>query len=86
LQFHHIIMSAPAQSDDSTSRAPSSTRSEQALRPTPVIETVEAKEARLLQRQPTNISDPEGQVTTAAENDVFGNEDNAEIHYKTCKW
>lgn len=78
-------MSTITESDDSTSCTPSSTRSEQALRPTTVIETVEAKEARL-QREPTNISDPEGQVTTAAENDVFGNEDNAEIHYKTCKW
>jgi len=78
-------MSTRADREDSNSRAPSSTQSEQALQPTPIIKTAEAKEAGL-ETRPTNLSDPEGQVTTAPENDVFGNEDNADIHYKTCKW
>lgn len=35
----------------------------------------------------TRASDPEGQViSTAVDNDVFGNEEGAEVHYKTCKW
>lgn len=36
--------------------------------------------------QDTNTSDPEGQIAQPAENDVFGNEEGAEVHYKTCKW
>jgi hypothetical protein len=51
----------------------------------PHVKTTEAKESGLLQ-QSTNASDPEGQVEPVAERDAFGNEDGAEIHYKTCKW
>jgi hypothetical protein len=39
-----------------------------------------------VQQPATNVSDPEGQVASAVENDVFGNEDGAEVHYKTCEW
>jgi hypothetical protein len=39
-----------------------------------------------VQQPATNFSDPEGQVASAVENDVFGNEDGAEVHYKTCEW
>ena len=31
-------------------------------------------------------SDIEGQVSRNAEEDVFGNEEGAEIQYKTCEW
>ncbi|KAH3916998.1 hypothetical protein HBI56_168250 [Parastagonospora nodorum] len=51
----------------------------------PHAKTAEAKESGLLQ-QSTNASDPEGQVEPVAERDAFGNEDGAQIHYKTCKW
>lgn len=51
----------------------------------PHAKTAEAKESGLLQ-QSTNASDPEDQVEPVAERDTFGNEDGAEIHYKTCKW
>jgi hypothetical protein len=51
----------------------------------PQAKTVEAKESGL-QQENTSASDPEGQVVPVAERDAFGNEEGAEIHYKTCKW
>ncbi|KAH7389323.1 transmembrane amino acid transporter protein-domain-containing protein [Phaeosphaeria sp. MPI-PUGE-AT-0046c] len=50
-----------------------------------VEKTAETNEQGLAP-QDTNTSNPESQVVQAAENDVFGNEDGAEVHYKTCKW
>lgn len=38
------------------------------------------------QRLGTTSTDPERQVVARVETDVFGNEDGAEIHYKTCEW
>jgi hypothetical protein len=38
-------------------------------------------------QQTTSSTDVEGQVApAAAEDDAFGNEEGAEIQYKTCKW
>jgi len=54
--------------------------------PPPAVEKTAAAEGRGLLPQATNATDPEDQVAPAVENDVFGNEANAEIHYKTCKW
>ncbi|KAI4630615.1 hypothetical protein J4E80_001553 [Alternaria sp. BMP 0032] len=39
-----------------------------------------------IQPQLTPSADPEGQAAPAEEQDVFGNEEGAEIQYKTCKW
>lgn len=69
----------PTRHERATSDAASLVQSQ----PQPVVE----KTARTnLEPQSTNTSDPEGQVLQATENDVFGNEDGAEVHYKTCKW
>ena len=35
---------------------------------------------------PPEQSDPERLDTSAALDDVFGNEEGADIHYKTCTW
>jgi len=59
----------------------SSTRSER-----PAEEKTPGPMERGLLSQTTQASDPEGQTAPTAENDVFGNEEDAEIHYKTCKW
>lgn len=67
------------------SASSSSSEGEPVAQPPSAVKTVDAKENDLQQRN-TNASDPEGQVAQAAENDAFGNEDGAEIHYKTCKW
>jgi hypothetical protein len=56
-----------------------------ALRPTAGEKTTAVNEQGLLQ-QATTASDPEGQISPAVEEDVFGNEDQAEIQYKTCEW
>jgi hypothetical protein len=37
-------------------------------------------------QQATTTSDPEHHIAPADEGDVFGNEDQAEIQYKTCEW
>lgn len=40
-----------------------------------------------LLRPPNPVSaGTEAQTTSPAENDVFGNEEGAAIHYKTCEW
>lgn len=54
-----------------------------ALRPTPAEKT---NAGNNLLKHTTTASDPEGQVAPVAEEDVFGNEDQAEIQYKTCEW
>lgn len=41
--------------------------------------------SRLL-RKDANIHDPESQAVPSTENDVFGNEEGADVRYKTCKW
>jgi hypothetical protein len=41
--------------------------------------------SRLL-RQDTNIRDSEGQAAPSTETDVFGNEEGADVRYKTCEW
>jgi hypothetical protein len=41
--------------------------------------------SRLL-RQDTDVHDPESQVVPPAANDVFGNEEGADVRYRTCKW
>jgi hypothetical protein len=43
------------------------------------------KEAANLQ-QFSSSSDIEAQVSRPASDDAFGNEEGAEIQYKTCKW
>jgi hypothetical protein len=43
-------------------------------------------EELLIQPQPTSSTDFEGQIALPEEQDVFGNEEDAEIQYKTCKW
>jgi hypothetical protein len=55
--------------------------------PTPpaIEKTAEPNQEALLQ-QVSDASDPEGQSTPVVEDDVFGNEDDAEVHYKTCSW
>lgn len=52
----------------------------------PAVEKTARTNEQGLEPQSTNSSDPEGQVVQTTENDVFGNEDGAEVHYKTCKW
>jgi hypothetical protein len=47
--------------------------------------SAETNEESLLQKASGAI-DPEGQTTPVVESDVFGNEDGAEVHYKTCEW
>jgi hypothetical protein len=49
------------------------------------MQTAEAKEGDLLKRD-TNASEREGSSTLVPGPDAFGNEDGAEIQYKTCKW
>lgn len=39
-----------------------------------------------LQQQVSSNTDPESQVASVSSNDVFGNEEGAEIQYKTCSW
>jgi len=41
---------------------------------------------QLIQPQLTPSADLEEQAASAEEHDVFGNEEGAEIQYKTCKW
>jgi hypothetical protein len=41
--------------------------------------------SRLL-RQYTDVHDPESQAVPPAVNDVFGNEEGADVRYRTCKW
>jgi hypothetical protein len=41
--------------------------------------------SRLL-RQDTNPRDPESQAAPSTETDVFGNEEGADVRYKTCEW
>jgi hypothetical protein len=52
----------------------------------PAIEKTADVDEEVLLQQVSGASDPEGQSTPACENDVFGNEEGAEVHYKTCKW
>lgn len=52
----------------------------------PGVEKNARANAQSLAPQDTSTSDPEGQIVPPAENDVFGNEEGAEVHYKTCKW
>jgi hypothetical protein len=67
------------------SASSSSTNSEQVAQP-PVPEKLDDVVTPHLLRQNTNVFDYEGQVAPTAEADVFGNEEGAEVHYKTCKW
>ncbi|KAI4920751.1 uncharacterized protein J4E92_008395 [Alternaria infectoria] len=46
----------------------------------------EPLDEQLIQSQSTPSTDLEGQAAPAEEQDVFGNEEGAEIQYKTCKW
>ncbi|KAI4696740.1 uncharacterized protein J4E88_000918 [Alternaria novae-zelandiae] len=46
----------------------------------------EPLDEQLIQPQLTPSADLEGQAAPAEEQDVFGNEEGAEIQYKTCKW
>ncbi|KAI4914193.1 hypothetical protein J4E85_010705 [Alternaria conjuncta] len=46
----------------------------------------EPLDEQLIQSQSTPSADLEGQAAPAEEQDVFGNEEGAEIQYKTCKW
>jgi hypothetical protein len=39
-----------------------------------------------LLQQTTISTDVEGQVAPVEEDDAFGNEEGAEVQYKTCKW
>jgi hypothetical protein len=39
-----------------------------------------------LLRQDTNTHDPESQAAPSTETDVFGNEEGADVRYKTCEW
>jgi hypothetical protein len=81
-----IIFASPAMAtimEREGSASSSSTTGARARQPQ--AKTVEAKESGLEQNG-TSASDPEGQVVPTTERDAFGNEDGAEIHYKTCKW
>jgi hypothetical protein len=54
---------------------------------TPTVEKTTVIGEHPLQQQPSTPStDVEGQVALHPENDTFGNEEGAEIQYKTCKW
>ena len=46
----------------------------------------EPLDEQLIQPQLTPSADLEGQAAPAEEQYVFGNEEGAEIQYKTCKW
>ncbi|KAI4919803.1 hypothetical protein J4E90_001940 [Alternaria incomplexa] len=46
----------------------------------------EPLDEQLIQPQLMPSADLEGQAASAEEQDVFGNEEGAEIQYKTCKW
>lgn len=39
-----------------------------------------------VERQRTNVSDDRGHVAQAVDNDPFGSEEGAQIHYKTMEW
>jgi hypothetical protein len=36
--------------------------------------------------KPSTSTDPESQSAPPAESDVFGNEEGADVQYKTCEW
>jgi hypothetical protein len=38
------------------------------------------------QHHAPDLADPEVQALPSVERDVFGNEEGAELHYKTCEW
>jgi hypothetical protein len=78
-------MATVAERGRSASSAYSSTQAESSNQPSTTVKTVEAKEIELLHRN-TNASEPESQDTLVPDPDAFGNEDGAEIQYKTCKW
>jgi hypothetical protein len=63
----------------------SSSQGDPTAQPPPKMQTAEAKEGDLLKRD-TNASEREGSSTLVPGPDAFGNEDGAEIQYKTCKW
>jgi hypothetical protein len=46
----------------------------------------EPLEEHAILSQITPSADLEGQVTPSVEEDAFGNEEGAELQYKTCKW
>jgi hypothetical protein len=50
----------------------------------PGLSDVEKEAANL--QQLSSSSDIETQVSRPASDDAFGNEEGAEIQYKTCKW
>jgi hypothetical protein len=62
----------------------SSSQTEQAPQPR-ATEKTEANDQGLL-LQSSNSSDPEGQPAPPTESDVFGNEEGADVQYKTCEW
>ncbi|KAJ4365222.1 hypothetical protein N0V83_008840 [Neocucurbitaria cava] len=54
--------------------------------PAPGNEQDKAGRGQALRQQITSSTDVEGQPIAPLENDVFGNEAEADIHYKTCEW
>jgi hypothetical protein len=66
------------------SASASSMETQQAAQPR-ATEKTEANDQGLL-LQSSNSSDPEGQPAPPAESDVFGNEEGADVQYKTCEW
>ena len=52
----------------------------------PAIEKTTVVNEHPLHQQNTTSTDVEGQIASAGEDDAFGNEEGAEVQYKTCKW
>jgi hypothetical protein len=71
--------------DREASTSSSSTNGEPVPQPPAFEKPADVPNPYLLQ-QNTNDSDAEGQAAPVAETDVFGNEEGAKVHYKTCKW
>jgi hypothetical protein len=67
------------------SASDSSTNSEQVPQP-PVHEKVNDVPTPYPLQPDTEVFDSECHVAPVVETDVFGNEEGAEVHYKTCSW
>ncbi|KAH7085031.1 transmembrane amino acid transporter protein-domain-containing protein [Paraphoma chrysanthemicola] len=65
-------------------RSVSSMETIRAPRPDATEKTESTEQGLLLQT--SNSSDLETQATSPAETDVFGNEEGADVQYKTCEW
>ncbi|KAF2035399.1 hypothetical protein EK21DRAFT_54041 [Setomelanomma holmii] len=68
------------------SASTSLTGTEQAGQPRVTGKFTATNEQGLLSQQASNSSYPEEQASSPAEADVFGNEEGAEVQYKTCEW